>query len=68
MGPFSEEKQTQRAMAIEKLLFENPDLNAEMRTIWKRHLDALSTSEAQYNARVKTIFQNLNGWRKQWEQ
>ena len=58
MGPYSEEKQFQRAMSISKLL-ENPDLPTETRAMWQNHLANLSRSESTYNWRVKEIYSKL---------
>ena len=59
MGPFSEERQIQRADAIGRLLRDNPDLDPLYKSIWERHLKNLSYTEAQYNDRVKTIYKNM---------
>ncbi len=60
MGPFSEEKQIQRADAIGRLLRDNPDLDPLYKAVWERHLKNLSYNEAQYNDRVKNIYKNLS--------
>ena len=57
MGPYSEEKQYQRAAAICRLL--EHDLPADTRAIWESHLRNLSRSEATYNFRVKEIYSKL---------
>ena len=58
MGPYSEEKQFQRAMAISNLL-ENPNLPTETRAMWQNHLANLSRNESTYNWRVKEIYSKL---------
>ena len=68
MGPYSEERQYQRASAIAGLLDRNPDLSEEMKTIWKRHLLNLSFSESTYNYRVKHTFFNKQRKEQPWEQ
>ena len=56
MGPYCEERQYQRAVAIQHLLATNPQLSAETRAIWERHLMNLSHNEETYNYRVKHIY------------
>ena len=58
MGPWQEEQQTQRALAIERVL-SNPNLPEDTRVIWERHLRGLSRSEAQYNARVREVYTEM---------
>lgn len=58
MGPYSEEKQYQRAEAIARLL-DNPKLSTETRMMWERHLKNLSHNEETYNFRVKHIYSKL---------
>jgi hypothetical protein len=68
MGPYSEEKQYQRAEAIVALL-ENPNLPSETRAIWQNHLANLSRSESTYNWRVKEIYSKLKrGPVIQWDE
>ena len=67
MGPYSEEKQFERAVAIEQLLDRNPDLDPRMKAIWESHLRNLSRDEATYNFRVKQIYTDMvkrytKGW------
>ena len=59
MGPYSEEKQYQRAVAIQRLLDTNPQLDATTRAMWEAHLQNLSNNEETYNFRVKTIYSKL---------
>lgn len=57
MGPYSDERQYQRAQAICRVL--EQDLTDDARRIWEQHLRGLSRSEEQYNARVKMIWTNI---------
>lgn len=59
MGPYSEEKQFERATAIKRLLDNNPDLPTDYRAIWQKHLWNLSYNETTYNYRVKNIYSNM---------
>lgn len=59
MGPYSEEKQYQRAVAIKRLLDTNPQLDTATRAMWEGHLRNLSSNEETYNFRVKTIYSKL---------
>ena len=59
MGPYCEERQYQRAVAIQHLLATNPQLSAETRAIWERHLMNLSHNEETYNYRVKHIYSQM---------
>jgi len=66
MGPWSEERQLQRANNILKIL-EQDDLPSETRAMWERHLRGLSRSEAQYNARVVHLFTEMrNRYTEKW--
>ena len=56
MGPYSEERQYQRAEAIKFLLDNNPDIEPSYRAIWEKHLLNLAHNEATYNYRVKNIY------------
>jgi hypothetical protein len=57
MGPYSEERQYQRAESIARLL--ESDLTDDARIIWQRHLQNLATTETQYNYRVKEIYSKM---------
>ena len=59
MGPYSEDKQFERATAIKRLLENNPDLPADYRAIWQKHLANLALNETTYNYRVKAIYSNM---------
>ena len=66
MGPYSEERQYERAQAIARLL-SDPNLNDEVRIIWERHLANLSRDESQYNSRVKQIYTEMrNRYTEKW--
>jgi hypothetical protein len=59
MGPYSEEKQIERAGAIKRLLDNNPNLDPVYRATWQRHANNLAISEDEYNARVKAIYSGM---------
>lgn len=59
MGPYSEEKQLERAAAIKRLLDRNPNLDPHMKSIWESHIRNLSPNEATYNYRVKHIYSKM---------
>jgi len=59
MGPYSEQKQIERAGAIKRLLDTNPQMNDITRAMWQRHVNNLAVSEEEYNARVKAIYSNM---------
>jgi len=59
MGPYSEEKQIERAGAIKRLLNDNPNLDPVYRAAWQRHANNLAITEDEYNARVKAIYSNM---------
>ena len=57
MGPYSEERQYQRAAAISRLL--DQTLPDETRAIWEMHLRNLARNETQYNYRVKEVYSKI---------
>ena len=59
MGPYSEQKQIERAGAIKRLLDTNPQMNDITRAMRQRHVNNLAVSEEEYNARVKAIYSNM---------
>lgn len=59
MGPYSEEKQYQRAASIKRLLDTNPQLDELTRAMWEQKARNLAMTEERYNARVKEIFSNI---------
>jgi len=66
MGPYSEERQRQRAAAIQRLL-DNPTLDPEARRIWTNIQRRLSRSEEQYNARVVKMYNDMRTrYTKEW--
>ena len=58
MGPFSEQKQIERAESIQRLLDSNPQLDDHMKGIWLKHQRNLCLNEDEYNKRVKDIYTN----------
>jgi hypothetical protein len=58
MGPFSEQKQIERADSIQRLLDSNPRLDDHMKSIWLKHQRNLCLNEDEYNKRVKDIYTN----------
>jgi len=66
MGPYSEQRQFQRAEAIQNLLATNPQLDTRTRTMWENHLRNLCANETTYNYRVKTIYSQLQPRNKGW--
>jgi hypothetical protein len=59
MGPYSEDKQFQRAVSIQRLLEDNPDLDPQYKNIWQKHLLNLANNETTYNYRVKHIYSQM---------
>ena len=70
MGPYSEAKQYQRAVAIQRLLDTNPDLDPLYIAMWKKPLNNLALKETTYNYRVKHVYSLLKpghrGWVTYW--
>jgi len=66
MGPYSEERQLQRAEAIKFLLKNNPHLPEDYKSIWKKHLSNLALNETTYNYRVKAIYSNMKPKGTSW--
>jgi len=58
MGPYSEERQLQRAESIAALLVRG-NLPETTRAMWEGHLRNLSRNEAQYNIRVVEIYKHM---------
>lgn len=66
MGPYSEQRQIERAEAVAKVLAD-PNLNEWARNYWQRVAQNLSMSEEQYNARVVALFNGMRNERtKRW--
>lgn len=64
MGPWSEQRQLERAKAVARLL-QQPGLSDWARQYWQTVLTRLATSEAQYNHRVEQTYSKLprqKGW------
>jgi hypothetical protein len=59
MGPFSEERQYQRAESIKRLLDTNPQLDPVYKAMWQDKLKGLALNESTYNFRVKTIYSQM---------
>ena len=59
MGPFSEEKQYQRADSIRRLLENNPQMDELTTAMWQSKLKNLALTEERYNARVRSIFEQV---------
>ena len=59
MGPYSEQKQIERAASIQRLLETTPNLSERTRCMWQKHLKDLAVSEEEYNARVKAIYSGM---------
>ena len=60
MGPFSEDKQFERASAIKRLLDTNPQLDELTRAMWENKLRNLAMNETTYNYRVKHIYSKMS--------
>jgi len=66
MGPYSEQRQLERAQAIQRVL-DNPSLPDDARLMWERHLDCLSRNEETYNYRVRTLWTHIvNRHTQEW--
>tara|TARA_B100001057_G_scaffold87128_2_gene83091 strand:+ start:4777 stop:4989 length:213 start_codon:yes stop_codon:yes gene_type:complete len=66
MGPYSEDKQFQRATAIKRLLDDNPDLDPLYKAMWQKHLNNLAQNETTYNYRVKHVYSLLKPQHNNW--
>lgn len=55
MGPFSEEKQLERAEHLNRLI-QDPSISPEARTMWEVHLRWLTWTQEDYAARARTIY------------
>ena len=49
MGPFSEDRQYQRAESIKRLLDTNPQLDPVYKAMWQDKLKGLALNESTYN-------------------
>lgn len=59
MGPYSEQRQLERAEAVARLL-EQPNLSEWAQHYWTRVGQTLSLNEAQYNARVVGLYRSIS--------
>ena len=59
MGPFSEDRQYQRAQAIQRLLDQSPGLDPVYKAMWENKLRNLAMNETTYNYRVKSIYSRM---------
>ncbi len=66
MGPWSEDKQSQRADSIKHLLATNPQMDDYMKSVWESKLNGLAQNEDEYNKRVKQVYSLLNPQHKGW--
>jgi len=57
MGPFDKARQQERYARLDALVASNPSLSKEMREMWTRKRDSLAQTEAEYNLRVKEVYQ-----------
>jgi len=66
MGPYSEQRQLERARAVARLL-SDPNLNDWAKNYWSNVAANLSKSEEQYNSRVVGIYNEIrNQYTKEW--
>ena len=66
MGPWSEDKQSQRADSIKHLLATNPQMDDYMKSVWESKLNGLAQNEDEYNKRVKQVYSLLKPQHKGW--
>ena len=66
MGPYSEDKQLQRAENIQRLLDNNPQIEPAYRAMWQKHLINIANNETTYNYRVKHVYSLLKPQHKGW--
>ena len=66
MGPYSKQRQLERAQAVARLL-SNLNLNKWARNYWSNVAANLSKSEEQYNSRVVGIYKEIrNQHTREW--
>ena len=66
MGPYSEQRQLERAEAVARLL-NDPNLNEWARNYWTKVAMTLSMNEEQYNARVVNLYKEIrNQHTREW--
>jgi len=66
MGPFSEQKQLERADSIKRLLETNPQMDDYMKSIWKKHAMNITFVEEEYNRRVRSIYSTIKPTNRGW--
>lgn len=66
MGPYSEDKQLRRAESIKRLLETNPQMDDNMKSIWKKHAMNIAMNEDEYNRRVRSVYSTLQPRQKGW--
>jgi len=66
MGPWSEQKQSQRAESIKHLLATNPQMDDYMKSVWESKLNGLAQNEDEYNQRVKQVYSLMKPQNKGW--
>jgi len=59
MGPFDWGQYKKRYARLDALA-SNSALSADVREMWARKRDGLAQTEAEYNCRVKEIYQNVS--------
>jgi hypothetical protein len=66
MGPYSEERQLERAAAVARIL-DDPNLTEWARNYWTKVAMTLSMNEEQYNARVVALYTAIrNRYTQEW--
>jgi len=66
MGPYSEQRQLERAAAVARLLAQ-PNLDEWARNYWTKVAMTLSMNEEQYNARVVHLYNEMrNNHTRTW--
>jgi len=66
MGPYSEQRQLERAEAVARLLAQ-PNLDEWARNYWTKVAMNLSQNEEQYNARVVHLYNKIrNNHTRKW--
>lgn len=58
MGPYSEQRQLERAEAVARML-QQPQLSEWARNYWSKVAVNLAQNEAQYNARVVRLYTSI---------
>ena len=66
MGPFSEQKQLERADSIKRLLETNPQMDDYMKSIWAKHAMNISFDQDEYNRKVRAIYSTIKPKHRGW--